>query len=339
MSTKDKKRKSPRVGIILVLVTSLIMIISLGAMVYLANYFITADIQKTAEENNYSITIQTAETVENKLSSIRANTFLMLDLINSTNTSGMLLRQTTSFFFERNPDVAAVIISGDKEFYNDTFFNSNEIESQLVQLFLEKYAEEVKRTKNGETFVLNAATIFNIPVLALMMPWKEGGIDQAVTVFFDSTSITQSFAAGRTNLTFLVNERADLLIHPDFELVKSGVNMSKLPLIKQMNTSSEINKQLLFADTDGKEYFASFCKISTGDISVITLLSKETALEPITFQTKKNIWLSLIILFASIIIMWLVSKAIKRAYRKAWEAEQKTGGAKLGEEESRGNNS
>ena len=339
MSTKDKKKKNPHVGIILILTTSIFMIISLGAMTYLANYFVSADIQLTAEENNHAITMQAAETVENKLSSVRANSLLMLDLVNTTNTSGMLLKQTASFFFERNPDVAAVIISGDKEFYNEGFFNSNEIEKQSVQTFLEKNDDKVKRTENGEAFVLNAAPDFELPILALMMPWREGGQNQAVTVFFDSTSITQAVSSGRSNLTFIVNDSADILIHPDFELVESGVNMSKLPLIGQMNKSAESNKEVLFTNTDGKEYFGSFCKLSSSDVNIITLLEKETVLRPITYQTKKNFWLSLIILFASILIMWIVSKAIKRAYKKAWESEQKTGGAKLGEEESSGNNS
>lgn len=339
MSTKDKKRRSPHVGLTLILTTIIFMTLSLGAMIYLANYFISEDIQVTAEENNHAITMQAAETAENKLASIRANTLLMLDLVNTTNTSGMLLKQTSSFFFERNPDVAAVIISGDKEFYNEGFFNSNEIENQAVQTFLEKNDDKIKRTENGEAFILNASPEFNIPLLAMMMPWREGGQNQAVTIFFDSSSIIQTFASGRRSLTFLVNESADLLVHPDFELVKSGINMSKLPLIGQMNNSKESNKEILFTDTDGKEYFGSFCKLSSGDVSVISLLDKEKALQALTFQTQKNIWLSLIILFADILIMWIVSKGIKSAYRKAWEAEQKPGGAKLGEEESSGKNS
>jgi len=316
MSRKEKKRRGTPIGIKLILITSFFVIISLGTLTFLVNYFVGADVQLTAEDNNHTITMRTASTVENELSSIRANSFLMLDLVNSTSSSGILLKQTSSFFFERNPNIASVIISGDKEFYNERYFSANEIETQLVQRFLENSQEEIKRTENGESFVLNAAPVFNLPILALMLPWKEGGTNQAVTIFFDSNTLTKAFGTGKTNISYLINDRADLLVYPDFDLIKAGANLSKLPLVDQLHKDTEDNRQVLFTDIDGEEYFGSYCKLSIGDLSVITLLNKKTALKAVSNQTYQNIWLSLIILFVTILFIWLFSKSISIPLRK-----------------------
>ena len=78
----------------------------------LNSYFIGKHVQITAEENNLSANSRAADTVEDKLTTIRSNVFQLLDLINvmSGGRSSAVSKQAEAFFFERNQDIASVHI-------------------------------------------------------------------------------------------------------------------------------------------------------------------------------------------------------------------------------------
>ncbi|HQF74377.1 MAG TPA: hypothetical protein PK786_10850, partial [Treponemataceae bacterium] len=62
------------------------------------------------------------------MSTIRANVFLLLDMMNAAGSSGALARQASAFFFERNQNIAAILLSsaagntGESEYINNRFF-------------------------------------------------------------------------------------------------------------------------------------------------------------------------------------------------------------------------
>ena len=205
---KDEKKKKQRygtsIGLKLVLIISALVIISLGSLTFLVSYFVGAEVQLTAEDNNHTITMRTASTTENELNSLRSNVFLMLDMLNAAGSSGILSRQTSAFFFERNQSIASVIIPGDKELINNRFFISNEIEPELITEFLSQHQEDITRTENGESFIFNAAPVFKLPILALFLPWRESGLNQAVVILFSSDSLSNTFGTGNLNLSFMI---------------------------------------------------------------------------------------------------------------------------------------
>ena len=312
---KVKKAGGLSIGFKLVLIISFLIVVSLGTLTFLVSYFVGADIQLTAEENNHTITMRTATTTENELNSIRSNVFLMLDMLNAAGSSGVLSRQTSAFFFERNTNIAGVIIPGDKELLNNRFFLSNEIETSLVNDFLAQHNEEISRAEKGESFALNAAPVFKLPILVLMYPWKESGREQAVVIFFSSDTLTETYGTvSGGNQSFMINHNGDLLVHADFDMIEAGVSMAKLPLIQQMRENNDENRQVLFTDEQGVEYFGSYCKLPLADIGVITMIEKNTALKTVTRQTKQNIKvititiiLAIVLLFAAPVILWMVN--------------------------------
>jgi len=310
MSKKVKDKSGISIGVKLIIIISIIVVISLGAITSLVSYFVGQDVQLTAEDNNYSMTLKTATTAEQELKSVRSNVSLMLDMLNLAGSSGSMNRQTSSFFFDRNANIAAVLIPGEKSLYNNRYFVSNEIETSLVQSFLDGHESELKRAEEGESFVLNAAPVFNLPVLVFLYPWREGGKDQAVAIFFSSDTLTEIFGTGTTTQSFLINHNGDLLVHSDFDLIKAGASMAKLPLVELMRENNDETRQVIFKNLDGKECFGSYYKLSFGDIAVVSTIDKAVALKAVTDQTRKNIWLSLAVLFISILFIWVYSKSL-----------------------------
>ena len=313
---KQKQKNGTSIGAKLVLIISILVIASLGTLTFLVSYFVGAEVQLTAEDNNHTITMRTASTTENELTSLRSNVFLMLDMLNAAGSSGILSRQTSAFFFERNQSIASVIIPGDKELINNRFFISNEIETELVTDFLAQHQEDITRTENGESFIFNAAPVFKLPILALFLPWRESGLNQAVIILFSSESLATTFGTGNLNLSFMINHEGDLLVHPDYNLLEAGASMAKLPLVEQMRANNDENRQIIFTDLDGKEYFGAYCKIAMADAGVITMIEKNVALKAVTNQTKQNIYLTLAVLFIAVLFIWLFSKSISNPLKK-----------------------
>lgn len=315
---KSEHRKGVHlsIGAKLVIIISVLVVISLGAITFLVSYFVGADIRLTAEDNNHTITMRTATSAENELNSIRSNVFLMLDMLNAAGSQGALSRQTSAYFFERNQNVAAVIIPGSRELINNRFFVSSEIETTLVNDFLSQYSEEIKKAEKGESFALNAATIFGLPVLGFIYPYSEAGLEQCVVILFSSDTLTEIFGTSSSNLSYMVNHNGDLLVHPDFDLIKAGVSMAKSPLIQQMRENNDDNRQVLFTDLDEKNYIGSYRKLPIADIGVITTIEEGAALKAVTKQTRQNIELTAAILFLAVLFIWIYSKTLSHPLKK-----------------------
>ena len=313
-NVSEKKTRNVKfsIGLKLIFIISVLVIVSLGTVTFLVSYFMSADLQVTTEENNFSTTMKAATTVENELSSIRSSVFLMLDMLNAAGSSGVLMRQTSAYFFERNQNIAAVVIPGNRNLVNNRFFVSNEIEATLVDDFISSHADEVSRSESGEAFVLNAAPSFGIPVLVMMYPWREGGLNETAIIFFTSNLLSDTFGTGSASVSFMINHEGDLLVHSDIELTKAGASMAKSPLVQIMRANNDENRQVLFTGEDGKEYFGSYCKIATADIGVLTTIERATALKSVTNQTRLNIYLALAVLFIAIMGVFFYSKTLSK---------------------------
>lgn len=317
MSKKHGFKKGLSIGTKLVLIISILVFISLGTNTALVQYFMRDTTSATAEQNNFETTKQAAAATERELSSIRANTSLMLEMLNiASSSSEILARQTSSYFFERNPSIGAVIIPEEKTLLNTRFFQSNEIETALVQEYLDAHLEDIQKATEGETFILNASPEFQIQMLSFMYPWRESGKDQAVVILFSSDSLSEPFSSSVTNEAFLVNHNGDLLIHSDLDLLLVGTNVRKSEIVKIMEESNEELAQTVYTDADDIEWFGAYKKLSFGNISVISIIQKEVSLKGVTHLFWQNVYLTLAALFISILFIGIYSKSISSPMKK-----------------------
>lgn len=307
--TKFEKVKYP-IGIKLVVIISILLVASLSAITILVSSFVGSDVQVTAEETNHTVNTRSANSAETELSTIRSNSFLLLDMLNVAGSSGVLARQASVFFFDRNQNIASISIPGTLELVNTRFFTSNELDASIIKEFITDKKSDIDRCSNGEIMALNAASYFDMPVIALLYPWKEGGTNQAVVIMFSTESLTDTFGTGSVNSSFMINHNNEVLIHPDFEIVKAAVNYDNSPLVQQMRKNNDDNRQILYKDVDGKKYFGSYNKLDIGDICVLTNIERSLVLETVRSTTVTNICLMFAILFVAILFIWFFSKSI-----------------------------
>lgn len=70
----------------------MLVLISLGAVTYIVSYFVGYDTKRTAEENNHTLNQRSAASVEAELTTIRSNSFLLLDMLSSAGNSAAMAR-------------------------------------------------------------------------------------------------------------------------------------------------------------------------------------------------------------------------------------------------------
>ena len=314
-----KQRVKFPIGAKLVIIISILTILSLGIITLLVTWFQGQDVQITAEENNRTVNAQAASAAEKELASLRANSFLLLDILNTAGSSDVFAKQTAAFYFERNPSVAAVLLTDsrrtdgiERKLLSAPFFISNESEPALVDEFFSQVQDIVLQTEGGVMHVANASPVFDMPMLVLFYPYTEKGLNQSLAVFFSAEKLSDSFGAGTLQTSCLVNDNGDVLVHPDFNLVKSGANWSNFSLFDQMIKNGDTNRQVLVTDETGKKIFGSYRRLSLGNLAVLTVADAELLLEPVAETTRRNVYLSVIVLFIAVMFVWFFSKSISK---------------------------
>ena len=333
-SAKQAEVKFP-LGVKLALIIGSIVVISLGAVTFLNSYFVSKDVRITAEDNNLTINTRSATTVQNELASVRANVLQLLDLITVVNggRNSALARQAEAFFFERNQNMAAVLITSsvndytqvDTRLENTRFFSSNELDPSVSDEFLNANAEAIFRSCNGETIALNASPYFNLGVMALLLPYRENGLEQCCVILFSLESIADVLGTGGTNTTFMINDNDDLLCYPDSEKILSGQSMKTHDLVvemRQSNQNNEDSRQIPYTSKDEetgvvKQYYGAYQKLNIADIVVLTTVPLDVVLEGVNTTRRNNLFLTAIVLFVSIIFILTFSRyAISRHLRR-----------------------
>jgi adenylate cyclase len=354
VNNKNAGQKAVRIrypiGLKLVVIISILLLFSLSLITVLVSVMVTNDVRITAEDNNFNINNRSATEAENTLNSIRSNTLVLLDTLAAAGNSPALSRQAAAFFFERNQNVAAIVVTTptakseelgvrsevneDNTLHsslstlliNERFFLANETDPALLDSFFAASEEIAERAASGETIILNGTPTFGIPLLVLLYPWSESGSREAAAVFFSSESLSETFETG-ANSSYMINGEGDVLVHPEHDLVRAGANFENQDFIRAMRENPGNSMQRLYTGEDGRRYFGAFTKLALANTAVITNIEYEVVFEGIQATTRRNIYLTIAVLLASVIFIRFFSGTISKPLRVLTQAvEQIEGG-------------
>jgi len=307
--TMDKIKFS--IGAKLITIISIIVLVSLGSITALVSWLIRDDLKISAEEDNFEVNRRSAIETESTLANMRSNSLLFIRAITSLDAESADMKETVEFFFKENPQTALLVFTStgqsNPSLVNKDFFLAQEIDASLVDSFLESRAEALKWAAAGETLLLNAAPHFkaNTSLLALFFPRQNGGVG----VIFSPENLDVSFGAG-LNQSFLINSSGDILVHADSEKVRNAVNLSNQRFIKENVWDNPAQNAQTKYTEEGVEYLATFTKLKTGGCTVITTIEYNKIFEGINATTRRNIYLTVAVLFISIMFIWFFSKSI-----------------------------
>jgi len=305
------------IGAKLVMIITIIVLISLGAITFLVSFMVSKDLEVNAEANNFEINRRTAaETILN-LSGIRSNSQVLIQIIHAAGADSELSRLAAGYFFEQNRQIAAItfpapgytrkILVNTNNFKNfDDFY----FDSSMVEAYFNSNDTAYLRASNGESVFLNAAPHFSAPLLALFFPMQGGG---SVSILFSSEYLEAGFSS-KVNQSYLINGDGDILIHPDSELVMAGANIADMEYIKKIRADTLNYRQDLHT-IEGIQYYIANTKLDFGASIVLTGVEYKKLFEGIEATTRRNIYLTAAVLCFSILFIWFFSKTISSAMK------------------------
>jgi adenylate cyclase len=304
------------IGAKLVLIISVLLLVSLGAITLLVSVMVSSDVRITAEDNNFTINLRSASEAETALAALQSETLLLLDTLD---VMGGPAQTAAALFFRRNPDVAAIVPAaggGGAPLVNEAFFASAGLDFGEIAAFIR--SEDAGAGSSGEVYLRNAGPAFGVPLLALFFPRGDG----PRLVLFSPETLAGTFGAG-ANLSFLVNDRGDLLIHPDDGLVTAGTNMAADPFVRIMRENASESLQTTYVGEDGKEYLGAFRKISPANAAVITTAEYAVIFEGVAATTRRNLYLTGAVLCIAVLFIWFFSRSISGPLKTLAEAAER----------------
>ena len=295
------------IGAKLIMIITFIVLLSLGSINALVSWMVRGDLRIAAEENNFEANQYLAMAAETAFHNVLSNSMILMRTIASAGAGSAIARESPDFFFERHPEVAAVFFTAGAQtelLVNGQFFDSGNMDPSLAASYRDANHVALMRAAAGETVLLNAAPHFASPVLALFFPWQNGGGG----VLFASMDLNDSFGSG-VSQSYLINDLGDILVHPDFHLVRFSMNVAARDFTRYVWDSPGRNAQTLYTE-DGVRYFGAFTKLDTAGAVVITRIEYNKVFEGIDATTRRNMYLTGAVLSVSIILIWFFSKTI-----------------------------
>ena len=308
------------IGVKLIAIISMIVLVALGGVTYAVSYFVTADVRNNAEENNLTINSRTASDTENRINSAISSVAMFIDLLNTAGENTTEIKSMENLFFERNKSIAAVYLpQNGRLFANTTFFAAHELETDSALNYFLQEDSLIEKAANGYIELHNASPFFNCPVLSFFYPAISGGAagvensgNSVLAFLYSAEELSDSFSSGSVNQSFFVNKDGTILIHSDNSLMMNASDESSNPIVRAMQENAANNSQITYTTKDNVEYIGAFRKLSFGDCAVITTVQTYIVLEGVRKTTRRNLYISTVILALSILIIYFFSKSLSR---------------------------
>ena len=319
-----KTRVKFPIGAKLVIIISILLLLSLGAVIALVSFLSTEDVRRTAEYNNLTINRQSGSQTDSSFQSIRAAVLLYLSMTDRLSIVGWDDHSDMERdFFNYNRSIAAIeIISRDGALIfipSELFMQTNNINAGLVR----NYFDSVLHTSSsvsGRIRFFNASPFFRLSLISAVFTRNGLFGQETVKVLFMPDNLSESFGTG-TNTSFLINSSGDVLLHPENELVLAGANFSSLSIVSDIiMEGGSTGRQVSFQNNEGETFFGAYYPVSGTDTTVVTTIPYTVVFEAVQRVTLQNIFLTLTVLFIAIMLIWFFSKTISSPVRALADA-------------------
>jgi adenylate cyclase len=308
----------------LITITSVIIIISLSGMIFLATFFFKRDNTIRVQENNLYVSQVVALKIKSDFQAIIDKSKLIANAL-LQNIGGKELDYYSNLIFNNDRDFiffGMATQSKDKtklNFFRSVYNNPLMAESQIkvndVETVNTANGTLFNESFNGEMVVYNVSQGFRIPAIGLSVPFHKdikGGAQSILVCYIKLDRFMEAFQSASETKTYMVNGKGDILAHPDGRIVLGGGNYINVPIVKQMIKSSQLNEQQRYTDENGDYQIGSFNKIGIGGCGVIATVKEDVAYKEVYNQQWRNIYLTIIVLSAVIIIIYFFGKKLTR---------------------------
>lgn len=317
---KDEKPEKLRFGLFftslrfkLISIISVIIILSLSGMIFLATYFFKKDNEIRVQENNHKISEVIALKVSSDIASIIEKARLIREKL-SRSRSSLIPGNDEDFIF-----IGIAVGSGDGSIrFIDSYYNNSVMElSQVSRADIRNVhmasSRIFARSLGGGNVVHNISQGFRVPAIGISIPFQSdarGGARSILVSYIKLDRFLQTFRTTGITKAFLVNDRGDIVAHSDSTVVLSEANFINLPIVEMMTKSTLDNGQTRYRDENGVFHLGSFKKLGIGGCGVIATVDELKAFQEVYNIQRRNIYLMIVVLTVVIMIVFFFGQSL-----------------------------
>ena len=341
--SEDKKSKSKRswlknlfynssIRLKLVFIISMIIILSISSIIYIATFFFRNDNELRIKEKNLEIT----ELIASKTRADISN------LIRSAKLAAISLAQGTVINLADKSEIKELndlsneegfiaiyiyIMEGGRptifqKSYNPIFLTEKNWNKSVLDKAVNKDLKNYTASYKGKTVVLNSS-INKEPLIAVSYPYKMDEASGFIIALAKMDSILSSFKSSGITDNFMLTQEGIVLAHSKKEDVYNKTSFKELPIYEKIQDSPINNGQIKFENSNKEVFLASFKKLGLGNLTVVTSVPEEKAMEEVNNIQRRNFYLMIIILNVSILIVFIYSKSLTKPILSLVEASKK----------------
>ena len=297
------------IGFKMISIISLVIIMTLSGMIFLATYFFLQDSRVRVEENNLKVSEVISMKVEEDLNSFsNAASLLML----GANQEGEEKDDFVRYFFRNQNNVLFTgLPSVNINFYNKDIMLEYNIDENFIDNIITENLSEINNAMQGITSVINVSPYFGIPMMCLSVPYRQGRSVLPMVMLIDlRSSFMELINTKGITQTYIVNDKGELIAHPEEDMVIDAVNLSSLKVVEDMFDQPVSSGQIRYTNEKGDTNLGSFKKIPTGRLGIITEVNEDIAFEQIYIIQRRNIYLMIMVLSLAVLIVYFFSKSL-----------------------------
>lgn len=343
VTSEDKESKSKRswlknlfynssIRLKLVFIISMIIILSISSIIYIATFFFRNDNELRIKEKNLEIT----ELIASKTRADISN------LIRSAKLAAISLAQGTVINLADKSEIKELndlsneegfiaiyiyIMEGGRptifqKSYNPIFLTEKNWNKSVLDKAVSKDLKNYTASYKGKTVVLNSS-INKEPLIAVSYPYKMDEASGFIIALAKMDSILSSFKSSGITDNFMLTQEGIVLAHSKKEDVYNKTSFKELPIYEKIQDSPINNGQIKFENSNKEVFLASFKKLGLGNLTVVTSVPEEKAMEEVNNIQRRNFYLMIIILNVSILIVFIYSKSLTKPILSLVEASKK----------------
>ncbi|MCX7677620.1 MAG: HAMP domain-containing protein [Spirochaetes bacterium] len=303
----------------LISIISLIILVSMSTMIFLATFFFKTDTKIRIEELNLKIAEIAALKVRTDFMAMTEKMHLMATTLMQEFRSPVQKNMFLDLFFRNDKDFLGLLVigkTGEKlevtnSIYNKTFFTESKLNPKMMEEIAHSSAALFGRTFGEEAIVYNASDKFNIPVLAVGLPFikEDGKVISALIGYLKMDRFLQAFRSGYIQ-TYMINSEGDLIAHSDGKLILSKGNFINVPIVKLMLSSNKENEFRRYKNVDGEYHFGSYKKVGFAGTGVIATVREDVALAEVYRIQRRNLMIMIIVLNIAVLIVYFFAKTL-----------------------------
>lgn len=322
MAASKKKELFVPIGVKLIAIVSLILIGSLGGMMFLATGNFGRTMERTLKDDTMNRADLLSQKIESDLrSSIDTGRVLAAGLETAAQASATGT-DDASVSLAQVPDLVAAFVLSEDETGKPKIERAVRSSERLSTISLvmpdrsrliEGHAAELAACFKGEAAILNFSPDFSYPMLGIAFPYTMKNRHEALSVMVLAITmdrLNEAIASSELYVNYLVNADGRLIDHPDQKLALAGPVLKADPIVRDGLTSGVDLKQLSYRDDSGRTTLGSYKRFFDGHLIMISAVPEAAALADVYRLQRVIILAAIMILCVAVLLLFFFSKTI-----------------------------